>query len=233
LSEVFIHFKPRIRSILLTVPWRGESRFVSLIMAENQQKTTEDTLSTEDIAVEDAPESTAKTKEEATSEDQIDPIPIEPETESPSPDSATEATVQEEPQPVVASEDPESQPDDSEPESDQDEDEKSVIAPVQGMIGYTGQILGDVIKLEDLDTGIEPELHTLGSDELRERPPLSMLQSMRLLRVKLSASPKRMSSLTLDLKAMASFPEMNSTKKSQRAMKSRFFSKELRITMDS
>ncbi|MCH8122379.1 MAG: 30S ribosomal protein S1 [Bacteroidetes bacterium] len=137
-------------------------------MAENQQKTTEDTLSTEDIAVEDPPESTEKTKEEATSEDQIDPIPIEPETESPSPDSATEATVQEEPQPVVASEDPESQPDDSEPESDQDEDEKSVIAPVQGMIGYTGQILGDVIKLEDLDTGIEPELYKLGSDELRE-----------------------------------------------------------------
>ena len=135
-------------------------------MAENQQKTTEDTLSTEDIAVEDAPESTEKTKEEATSEDQIDPIA--PATEGPSPDSATEATVQEEPQPVVSSEDPESQPDDSEPESDQYKDEKSVIAPVQGMIGYTGQILGDVIKLEDLDTGIEPELHTLGSDELRE-----------------------------------------------------------------
>ena len=137
-------------------------------MAENQQKTTEDTLSTEDIAVEDAPESTEKTKEEAASEDQIDPIPIEPETENPSSDSATEATVQEEPQPVVASEDPESQPDDSEPEFAQDEDEKSAIAPIQGMIGYTGQILGDVIKLEDLDTGIEPELHKLGSDELRE-----------------------------------------------------------------
>ncbi|GMQ80948.1 MAG: 30S ribosomal protein S1 [Rhodothermia bacterium] len=135
-------------------------------MADNQQTPNKDALATEDVAVEDAPESTEETKEEAPSEDQVDPTPTEP--EDPSPDPAAETPAEEESQPEPASEDSESPSDDSTPDTSQGEGEPPVVAPPQGMIGYTGQILGDVIKLEDLETGLEPEPHVLGREELTE-----------------------------------------------------------------
>ena len=146
-------------------------------MADNQQKPNEDTVATEDVAVEDAPESTEEPKDDSPSENQVDQPDSETDsqsqTEDPSPDSTDEAPAEEASQSDSTEADPESSSGDSDPdtapadpEAPQAEDEPPVMTPPTGMIGYTGKMLGDVIKLEDLETGLEPEAHVLGRDEL-------------------------------------------------------------------
>ncbi len=148
-------------------------------MADNQNPKEEEPTAQE-VAVAEAPETEEETKEQnvfsAESQEEQTTAGTEEKKEIPE-------TIQEAAAPEAGDEQASSEADDSgasqaetpdprdqeqEPGPDQENEELPSVAPPDGMIGYTGRILGDVISLAELDTTFEPDLYELGADELRD-----------------------------------------------------------------
>lgn len=148
-------------------------------MSENQNPTEEEPTAQE-IAVVEAPETekepTEKDASSAESQDEQTTVATEekekiPETigEASAPDAGDEQAVREaDDSDASQAETPESQDQEQEPGIDHEADTRPSVAPAGGMIGYTGQIIGDVISLAELEPVAEPDLYELGADELRE-----------------------------------------------------------------
>ena len=114
------------------------------IMAEDQQKPTDETTAESDVVVEDAPQQ-EETPQQEDNQDDASAVAADEAAEPQADASAKETVVNAEDEAAI----------------------ETAPAPPQGMIGYTGEILGDVIKIEELDSGADTDLHEMKAEDLR------------------------------------------------------------------
>ena len=142
---------------------------------EATAETKVEAVDEEPVVEETAPSVAAESTPEVVAEESVEPLVAETATEMISEEAeiAQSGDDVEETETVVAAE---MQNDDSDDDADEEDDEEEVVEfekqipspPRSGMLGFTGEITGQVYKLSDLDNVVDPEDWNVGLDDLRK-----------------------------------------------------------------